>query len=47
MTGEKPYKCSYCEKCFPNNADMHVHERTHSGDFLHGTQYERNRRPRL
>lgn len=31
-TGEKPFKCHYCDKTFAQKATLQVHERTHTGE---------------
>lgn len=31
-TGEKPYKCSYCEAAFTQNNDLKTHIRRHTGE---------------
>lgn len=31
-TGEKPYKCKYCEKAYAESGDLNKHIRTHVGE---------------
>jgi hypothetical protein len=31
-TGEKPFKCDFCEKTFITKSNLTVHERTHTGE---------------
>ena len=31
-TGEKPYKCNYCDRAFAQSNDLRKHTRTHVGD---------------
>ena len=44
-TGEKPYTCKHCKKCFSYSSDCKKHERTHTGEMpytcKHGKRYFR------
>nr|CAI5823564.1 unnamed protein product [Callosobruchus analis] len=31
-TGEKPFKCSFCDKAFAHNGNLKVHFRIHTGE---------------
>jgi hypothetical protein len=34
-TGEKPFKCRYCERAFAQVGNLNIHERIHTGDRRH------------
>lgn len=34
-TGEKPYKCGYCERAFTQSNDLVKHTRSHLGDKMY------------
>lgn len=34
-TGERPFKCDFCEKAFAAKYDLMVHTRLHTGEFTH------------
>jgi hypothetical protein len=40
-TGEKPYKCSFCDYRTNQRGNMRVHERTHTGEKPFACPYVR------
>ena len=31
-TGDNPYQCSHCDKCFTHQSSLVKHQRTHTGE---------------
>lgn len=37
-TGERPYRCKFCDRGFPRATDLTVHERYHTNEKKHVSQ---------
>lgn len=38
-TGEKPYRCEYCEKSYAGSNDLAKHLKKHLGDYMYNCDF--------